>query len=229
MASVILGSVQPAYLAWIPFYLRMSESDVFVYLDDVEYSKNSFHNRNMIKTPNGPMYLTVPVKYKGNSRLTIREMPIDNISGWQRKHWRAISLNYAKAPFFSVLGPLLQDKIYSRQWSFLGDLNYALLELFREFIGINTPCYLSSESNVEGQANEKLVNLCKKYKSDSFIVKPGTEHYHPKEYFEAAGIGFTYFVPDLKEYPQLHGEFVKGLGILDFAMNCGPDSIQLLK
>ena len=222
----VLGSVQPAYLAWIPFFQRMAQSDLFVYLDDVKYSKNSFHNRNQIKTPQGPAYLTVPVLYFGHSDATIEEIGIDNTSPWARKHWRTIVQSYSKAPYFSVLAPRLEADIYSHRWTTLGTLNVALAELFREFLGIATACHQSSRLRVEGEANEKLVNLCRTLGADGFIVKPGTEHYHPREHFEPHGIGFQHFTPEPLVYPQLHGEFVRGLSILDYAMNCGPGSFR---
>jgi hypothetical protein len=225
MAHKVLGSVQPAYLAWVPFYQRMCESDVFVYLDDVKYSKNSFHNRNRIKTAQGSVMLTVPVKYSGNSSATIRDISIDNSTPWARKHWRTISQAYGKAPYFDSLGPQLEEQVYTRQWASLGELNVALAELFRSFLAIETPCYRSSQLQVSGQGNEKLVNLCRELGADTFIVKPGTESYHPREYFEAHNIGFKYFTPESRSYPQLHDGFLPGLSILDYAMNCGPGSL----
>lgn len=216
--------MQPAYLAWLPFFQRMSESDVFVYLDDVKYSKNSFHNRNQIKTAQGAVYLTVPVRYTGHSGSTIEDIRIDNTGRWATKHWRTIVQNYARTAFFDDLAPRL-EKVYCREWTCLGDLNITLAELLRAYLGIQTPCYRSSELRVGGQANEKLVNLCRALGADTFVVKPGTEHYHPKEYFEAHGIGLRYFTPGSKSYPQEHGSFIPGLSALDFALNCGPGSL----
>ena len=100
---MILSCVQPSYLAWIPLFKRMISGDIFVYLDDVEYSKNSFHNRNYIKSFQGKVLLTVPVKYKGNANKYISEMPINNDFPWAKKHWRSIEMNYNKAPYFSEI------------------------------------------------------------------------------------------------------------------------------
>jgi hypothetical protein len=223
MSSRIMGSVQPSYLAWIPFSKRMQMSDVFVYLDDVEFSKNTFHNRNRIKTANGELTLTVPVSYGGNSRTFIKDMPINNKMKWSEKHWRSISLAYSKAKYFRDLQEPLES-IYLKEWEFLGDLNIALIELLRKYLGIKTKCVRSSELNAEGENNEKLVNLCKILGVDKFIVKPGTNDYHPQEYFEERGIGFEYFTYKPEPYPQLYGDFIPGLSILDYAMNCGPES-----
>lgn len=134
MPRQVLGSVQPSYLAWIPFYQRMCFSDVFVYLDDVQYSKNSFHNRNRIKTNQGPQTLTVPVLYKGNSGKHIKDMPINNETDWQKKHWRTIEQGYAKAPYFADLAPRLEKNFLERNGptsviSMLGLLNVSAIIL----------------------------------------------------------------------------------------------------
>ena len=217
---MLLGSVQPTYLPWLPFFKRMSVSDVFVYLDDVEFSKNSPHNRNRIKTASGPLMLTVPVRYKGNSRAFLHEMPVASSDSWAAKHWRSIQQSYSKAKHFSELAPILRP-LYEREWGSLGDLNIAFIEAFREFLGIETPCYRSSALAVEGQGNQKLVNLCRRLGADRFIVKPGTHGYHPAEEFLPHGIGFEYFDYSVPPYPQLYGEYVPFLSVLDYAMNCG--------
>ncbi len=223
MNSTVLGTVQPAYLAWIPFFRRMQMSDVFVYLDDVEYSKNSFHNRNRIKGKNGAITLTVPVRYKGASKKYINEVMIADYEKWNKKHWKSIKMNYGQSPYFDELEPLL-EKIYTGNWDTLGDLNIALIDLFKDYLGIATPCYRSSELNIEGQGNEKLVNMCRKLGAGKFVVKPGTEDYHPGEYFRNHGIEFEYFTYEDVQYLQLYGEYIRGLSILDYAMNCGSKS-----
>ena len=92
--SFVLSCVQPTYLSWIPLFKRMAEGDIFVYLDDVEYSKNSFHNRNYIKGPQGKILLTVPVKYKGYSHKYISQIQIHDKINWQKfplESWRVKS------------------------------------------------------------------------------------------------------------------------------------------
>src|SRR5687767_1847071 len=99
-AERTIGIVQPTYLPWLPFFERMARSDEFVYLDDVQYSKNSFHNRNAIKGQDGRVLLTVPVLHTGHSGALINEIRIDNRSKWGLKHWRTVQANYARAPFY---------------------------------------------------------------------------------------------------------------------------------
>lgn len=222
---MILGCVQPSYLAWIPFFKRIQMSDVFVYLDDVEFSKNSFHNRNRIKSANGPLILTVPVLHKGHSKEYICDIKINQNVNWAKIHWRTIEMNYRKAKYFGELAPLLQ-KIYSHDWEKLGDLNIALIELFKDYLGLRVLTYRSSELSIPAQSNERLVKMCQKLGATKFIVKPNTEDYHPKDFFKSHDISFAYFSYETQKYEQLYGEFIPDLSILDYAMNCGPNSLK---
>ena len=222
--SVVLGCVQPAFLAWVPFFQRMAASDVFVYLDDVEFSRNSPHNRNRILSAHGPQLMTVPVRYRGHSHAFICNIEIAQLRDWQRKHLRSIEMNYHRAPYFRDLDNPLR-KIYGAPWLRLGDLNVALLDLFRDYLGIRTPCFRSSQMHVEGSGNEKLVNLCRRVGAMRFLVKPGTEHYHPPDYFAERGIELNPFHYSFDPYPQSLPGFVPALSVLDYAMNCGPSSL----
>ena len=222
---MILSCVQPSYLAWIPFFKRMCEGDIFVYLDDVEYSKNSFHNRNYIKGHQGNILLTVPIKYKGNSNKYICEMPVNNDFQWAKKHWRSIEMNYHKAPYFSELGKIIFSQIYDRNWETLGNLSIAFIEIIKNYLNITCDVYRSSELGIKSTGNQKLVDICKLLNADSFIVKPNTESYHPKEFFEKKGIKLVYFDPLLIPYSQQYGNFNSNLSALDYVMNCGPGEL----
>ena len=220
---MILAAVQPSYLAWIPFFARMKMADAFVYLDDDEFSKNSFHNRNRIKTRAGELLLTAAVNYKGNSRTAIKDIPLANNIPWRKKHWKTIQQNYNKAPYFNELKSFLTN-YYETEWQTLGEMNIEFIEFFRAYVGIDIPCYCSSKLNAEGRNNVKLINLCKQLGATKFVVKPGTESYHPRELFLKNDITFEYFNYEQNTYPQLYGNFIPHLSILDFAMNCGPNN-----
>lgn len=221
---MILGCVQPSYLAWVPFFERMRMSDVFVYLDDVEFSKNSSHNRNRIKSASGPLMLTVPVLHKGHSKDYIRDIQINNKVNWTKTHWRTIEMNYKKARYYDELAPLLK-KIYSREWENLADLNITLIELFKNYLGLKIPAHRSSELSIAAASNEKLVQMCRKLGATHFIIKPNTEDYHPPDFFKSHGISLVYFTAENRKYEQLYGNFIPDLSILDYAMNCGPNSM----
>lgn len=219
--SVVLSCVQPSYLAWIPLFKRILSGDVFVYLDDVEYSKNSFHNRNYVKGAQGSILLTVPISYKGHSSSYINKIPINNNIKWAKKHWRTIEMNYHKAPYFKALASMIYNPIYETKWEFLGDLNVAFITIIKEYLGINCIMYRSSELGIKSEGNQKLVDICKLLGADSFLVKPNTESYHPKAFFEKQVIELAYFDPKSNPYPQQYDDFISNLSVLDYVMNCG--------
>ncbi|CEF48505.1 unnamed protein product [uncultured bacterium] len=222
MTTRVVGIVQPTYLPWLPFFERMARSDIFIYLDDVQYSKNSFHNRNAVKGPQGPILLTVPVRRSGNTGALISDIRTDDRSPWRRKHWQTIRQNYAHAPHFRRYADEL-EALFAATTGTLTAAIMPFIEFLRRELGIQTPCLPSSQLAVSGARNQKLVNLCHAVDGTHFIVKPGTEDYHPPEDFAPHGIAFRLFRSTPLRYPQPHGDFLPGLSALDFVLNCGPD------
>ena len=88
---------QPVYLPWLGFFKKIMSSDIFVFLDDVQYEKNGFQNRNKIRTYDGDMWLTVPVKAK--SQTLLNEVSIDNSGNWSNKHIKSVFYNYSKTKY----------------------------------------------------------------------------------------------------------------------------------
>lgn len=220
-APRIIGVVQPTYLPWMPFFERMAASDAFVLLDDVEYSKNSFFNRNSIKTAQGRQLLTVPVLYSGNSKTLIRDIRVNNAVKWRLKHWRAIEQAYSRAAFW----PQYRDQLaalYARPCDRLMEIVLPLVHMMREAFGINTKFHLASDLAAEGGRNGKLTKICRMLDGTHFIVKPGTEDYHPRSEFEPDGIHLAYLSYSKFTYPQMHGAFEPMLSALDYLLNCGP-------
>ena len=214
----ILSCLQPTYLPWLPFFERMIISDIFVILDDVEFSKNSNHNRNYIKNKKGKLLLTVPVKYK--NRVLIKDIQIDNSKNWRKKHWETINQSYGKLKEFKKIQPEL-IKIYEREWFFLAQLNVEIIRFFARYFKIKSKIYLSSDLDTEGKSNQKLINICKYFSADTFVVKENTEHYHPKEVFLNDKIKFKYFSNKTLNYKQLGNSFIPHLSALDYIANCG--------
>jgi hypothetical protein len=219
--AIKIGVVQPTYLPWLPFFERMAASDIFIYLDDVKYSKNSFHNRNAVKGPNGRLLLTVPVHYKGNSDALINEILTDDRTKWQDKHIKTVQQCYSKSPFYKHYNDEIIS-LYEQKGKRLIDFILPIIEFLKRELGIKTPCYLSSGINVPGNRNEKLVNLCKHFNGTHFIVKPGTEEYHPSEEFLPFGIKFYHLRYSSFQYPQLYGAFETMLSAIDYLFNRGP-------
>jgi hypothetical protein len=218
----IVGVVQPTYLPWLPFFERMAAADVFVLLDDVAFSKNASFNRNAVKTAQGRTMLTVPVLHSGASGARLDAVAVDRTRGWARKHWLTISQAYGKAPYWPQYKDALADYFLRDHGPALIDWTLPMIHLLRDAFGLTVPFVRSSAMGVETRRNEKLADICKALGGTHFIVKPGTESYHPPEEFIPHGVGFAYLEYTRFEYPQLGGAFEPGLSALDYLLNCGP-------
>lgn len=210
----ILGCVQPTYASWYYFFYRIINADIFVILDDVQYSKNSSFNRNKIINKNKEILLTVPVFLKNNSQK-INEIEIDYSKNWRKKHWMSICQSYSKSKYFNDFKDDL-GKIYEKKFNRLLDLNMEIINFFLNYFEIKKKIYISSQIKVDGIGNEKLINLCKYFKADYFVVKENTESYHPKKTFMEKNIQFKYF-----SYKQIQtnnkSNFKPNLSIIDYA------------
>ena len=222
----VLGAVQPSYIPWLPFFKRILLSDYFVLLDDVEYSKNTNQNRNSIKGPNNKILLTVPIHYQ--NKKNINEIEIDNSKNWKKKHWNSILQNYVKTKYFKDFEQRLKT-IYEKKHKKLLDINLEIIEFFLNFFDIKRKIYLSSELKIKGRSNEKLINLCKYFDVEKFILKRGTNLYHPHSLFLENKIEILLFDNEIKKYDQFNKKFEKNLGIIDYASNCGNSLEQLKK
>lgn len=225
---MIVGIHQPHYLPWLRYLEKIARSDVFIVLDDVQYEKNGFQNRNKIKTPQGDTLLTLPV-LKPTLR-PIREIQLDARTNWGEKHRRSIEQSYRKAPYFDQYWPEL-SAIYERPWTHLAELNRAMLELFVRQLGIETRLCYSSEIPTTGQSTVRLTELCHAvggnvYLSGAYAVNA----YLDPQVLEAAGIRLAFQEWQAPVYSQLYpaAGFLPDLSIVDLLMNCGPDSREIL-
>lgn len=215
---MILTAHQPAYLPWLGYFDKMIRSDVFVFLDSVQYEKNSFINRNKIKTSNGAIWLTIPVKTKGHIMSSLNETEIDNRSNWQRKHLNAIYLNYKKAPRFQECYSKIKQ-FYEISYSMLADFCWEYLQFWVSELNISTRIIRSSHLGIKSRKSELINDLCRHFEADSFISGQLGTNYIKSEQFQADGINIQFQDYKHPVYPQLWGEFIPSMCILDFWMN----------
>ncbi len=229
MGKRIVGILQPSYLPWIGYFDYIDRCDTFVFYDDVQYTKHDWRNRNKIKTKEGWQWITVPVKIKGKSKQLINEAEISGTIDWKLKHKNILSQNYKEAPYFKDyrgwLEPLYRDK-----WSRLIDLNtYAILEIARSFLDINTRVRFSSELGIRGERSERLLKICQHLNADKFLATDATKNYLDEEMFKKAGMGIEYQNYKHPTYPQIHGDFISHLSIVDLLFNCGNKSLDTIR
>ncbi len=222
----VVGIHQLHYLPWLRYLEKIARCDVFIALDDIQYNKNGWQNRNKIKTPHGAGLLTVPVLNRFAQRLD--EVLIDNAQPWRRKHLRTIEQCYAAAPYFVDHIGFVRDT-YSREWQHLNDLNAHMLDYFVAALGIETRIVRSSELSVPGEATERLVNLVRAVGGDTYYSGAyALEVYLDKALLDAAGIDLLLQEWKAPRYAQRYGDFIPDLAVLDLLMNCGPESRGIL-
>lgn len=224
-----MASHQPGYLPWCGFFQKALKADLFVLLDSVQFPRGqSWVNRNRIKGPSGTIWLTVPVKKKSRGLQLIKEVEIYNSRGWARKHLLTLLYSYGNAPCFDDYFPFFKE-IYSKNWNHLIDLNLATLNYLKEILGLATEFAVASAMGVEGKGTQLLLNICERTEARAYLVSRAARRYIDSSRFEAKGIKllFQNFKPPV--YPQLWGEFIPNLSIVDLIFNCGDRSLSVLR
>ena len=225
---MIVGIHQPNFLPWLGYFYKIAKSDVFVLLDNVQYTKNSFINRNRIKTSQGAMWLTVPVRIKGRFGQLIKDVEINDTVDWQKKHLGTLGANYGKARFFEAIFQGLKTIYYADDWSNLCELNVRLLEWVLSLLKLEKRIVRASDLNVKGESTRLLVSIVKAVGGDVYLSGFGGAKYQEEELFKQEGIELQYYEFNHPVYPQLWSDFVPNLSIIDLLFNCGPESLDII-
>lgn len=209
---------QPLYLPYFGLFQKIYESDVFVFLDDVQYSNDNWQDYNVIKTPQGITRIRIPVDGKFGDRIC--DIRTKDELGWKKKHLKTIEYNYKRAPHFhevvGVVFPLIREEYQS-----LSELNEAVITGIVHRLHIKTRILRSSEICAEGKKEERVINICKQVGATTYLSGTGASVYQEKRDFERAGLKLRYITLKKPEYRQLWGSNADGLSFLDYLMNVG--------
>ncbi len=213
--------MQPTYFPWCGYFGLIDMVDVFVIYDDVQFDKRSWQQRNKIKTSSGSQWLTVPVDSKGKQFQNINKVKISTQSDFAKSHIKAIEVNYSKSKYFKVHKNAIFDCIKENQTS-LANLNVSIILEVSKILDIQTDFIKSSELNVLGKKEERLVNICKHISATSYISTPGSRIYLDEtDIFKRNDIELSYQAFSHPLYSQINGEFISHMGIIDILFNCG--------
>lgn len=223
-----IGILQPGYLPWLGFFEQMYKSDVFVIYEDVQYDKHGWRNRNRIKTANGVQWLTVPILVKFEEHPLISEVEVDNKQNWRKKHLSAIQQSYSKAPFYKEYADIFEEA-YSRDWEYLIDIDMYFITKLSECLGMGSKKIIrSSTLDATGDRVERLVNICKMFKADTFYEGAAGRNYLDEKHFAGHGIRLEFQDYKHPVYNQLYGDFVPYLSVIDLLFNHGEESLAIL-
>jgi len=216
---MILSAHQPAYLPWLGYFHKLAQADLFVYLDSVQFEKNSFINRNQIKTPQGAAWLTIPVKAKGHMSGSMRTTMIDDSQPWRSKHLKSIEMNYRKASRFDECFEKIRALLTVPETN-LAEYCLHQLRFWLGELGISgTRIVRSSDLPIASSKSALVLDLCRHFGAQRYLSGALGRDYLVEANFESAGIAVEYQSFKSPVYPQLWGEFIPNLGVLDWWMN----------
>jgi hypothetical protein len=224
---MIVSVHQPQYLPWLGYFDKIDKADVFVLLDNVQFKKNEWQNRNKIKTADGWQWLTVPVTYK--FLQLINEVEINNKERWQHRQRQSIVSNYKKAPCWSALSDFFED-IFTVQWQNISELNIAVVRKLTVILGIETPLYVASDlGQFPDDPDERLIAIAKHFKADTYLAGSGGKDYMNLEKYDNNGIKVMFQEYSHPIYDQLFGDFEPFMSVVDLIFNHGNDSLRILR
>ena len=225
---MIVSINQPAYLPWLGYFHRIAISDAHIVLDDVQFEKNSFTNRNKVRTHDGWCWLTVPIKTAGKfGDLAINQVEIASEKPWASKHWSTLRLNYSKAPFFDEHAHFL-EALYRREWHKLTDLAREITDYLLNAFAVRTRLYFSSQIKVRGRKDELVLNLCRELGATVYLSGPLGRNYLREELFHDQGIAVRYHDYHHPTYSQVYSGFEPYMAALDLLLNAGPRSREIM-
>ena len=224
---MIVAVHQPQYLPWLGYFDKIASADVFVLLDNVQYKKNEWQNRNRIKTASGPQWLTVPVSYRFGQQ--INEVLVNNNENWRKKQKQAIITNYRKAAHWQQTSDVLED-IFVRPWQRLADLNIFVVRRLAEILGIATPIYVASELPAFPEdPDERLISIVRHFGADTYLAGSGGHNYMNLDKFAENGIKVSFQDYKHPVYKQLFDGFEPYLSVIDLIFNHGNESLTILR
>jgi len=214
-------------MPWLGYFDKIVRSDIFVFLDTVQFKKNEFQNRNKIKTAQGWMWLTVPVLYKYPEHMD--EVRINNRIDWRKKHVRTLAINYQKAPYFHALFTEV-EQFYAKDSEFISEANRESVLMLLRMLGADSKTEVASAlGDLPEEPSERLAAICESLEADTYLSGAGGRDYLDLEPFNKRGIRVVFQNYKHPIYLQLYGDFIPNLSLLDLLFNCGPDSLHILE
>jgi len=225
---MIISIQQPEYFPWLGFFDKIISVDKVVFLDNVQFKKRYFENRNKIRTFDGWGWIMTPVLTKGLFKQKIMDVLIDNSQPWQRKITSTISQNYKNSPFWVEGGEQLCELI-NRRWERLVDFNLAVIGFFIEKLEIKCDYCLASSLDTKHTGSQLILEICRKMNTSQYLSGRDGRNYLEEQSFVENGIEIIYQDFEHPVYNQFHGQFIPNMSITDLYFNQGPKSIDIIK
>jgi hypothetical protein len=224
-----IAVLQSNYIPWKGYFDLINMVDEFVILDSVQYTRRDWRNRNKIKTPRGPQWLSIPVEVKGKYDRPIKEIKISD-SKWAKNHWASIQHNYSKAEHFSYYKSFFEELYLANNQIYLSEINYSFILAINLLLEIKTKISWSDEFEAKGKKTELILSICKACNATDYLSGPAAKDYLNENLAKEQNVNIHWM--DYSGYPtynQLFPPFEHGVSILDLIFNEGPNAKDFMK
>jgi len=223
-----IAILQSNYIPWKGYFDLINMVDEFVLYDDVQFTKNDWRNRNVIKTSQGPKWLTIPVK-KENLDQRIRDTKISD-SRWQKKHWSTISQSYARSAYFKDYKEGFEELYLSANSCYLSEVNHKFITEVVSILGIQTKIRWSDEFSLQPGQTERLIGICKDCGASDYYSGPAAKSYFDEDLARQENINVHWLdYGGYPEYTQLFPPFEHAVSALDLLFNEGSQASNFMK
>lgn len=219
---------QPEHMPWLGFFDKVRQADTLVILDNVQFEKNYFQNRNKIRTQNGWAWITVPIA-KARHDILIHEVKIAPGKKGEGRNWKLIGSAYRKAPYFEKYAEDI-GKIYLSEWGKLSDLNITLINYLLKVLGIERDVVIASKLGIQlGKGGTEVnLNICRELNADTYLSGISGKDYLDEERFNKEGIKVIYQEFYHPIYKQVYEPFIPCMSVIDLLFNHGDKSLDVL-
>lgn len=224
--------MQPTWLPWIGYFDLVDQVDLFVFLDTVQFCRQSWHCRNRIRTAQGSKWITLPVcsRYRDGDTLNSATVKAERRIS---KFIKTLCQEYRNAPAFDQEGPPLIEHLSAiRDGMPLSAVNAGFIRFAMRRLGIATETVCASElPTFEGRIS-RLIGICRHLGADTFVSTPGSAAYIGAAglpAFEAAGVELAFQRYNHPVYPQCGSGFLSFMSIVDLLLDTGPDALEILR
>jgi len=225
---MLLSIFQPECMPWLGLIDKIRQADSIVFLDNVQFKKRYFENRNKIKTKEGWLWLVVPVVTKGKFEQKINEVLIAPEPRWKHKFALSIERNYCKAPFWKDYGQKLFSVI-DKEYEKLVDFNMSIIKFIMDCFELKRSCIMASELNTSSKGSELILEICKKMETDNYLSGRDGRNYLDLSAFEKNNIAVRFQNFQHPIYKQIHEGFLPCMSSVDILFNCGAESLKIIE
>jgi len=214
-----IAVMQPYIFPYLGYFQLIDAVDTFVFYDDVHFIKRGWINRNKILVNGAEFLFSIPVVKASQNKL-INEIEVNITPKWLQQFYATLTQNYKNAPYFEDVFQLIK-KVFSKEYSSISDLAIESVVQISNYLELPTRFEISSErygASIGMDKADRLISICKKKGSDTYINPSGGKELYYKDYFESKGISLSFIENDLVPYTQFSGDFVQGLSIIDVLM-----------